>query len=420
MGYIRIMMQLNKGTSEFVGYVMCYLILVIFTVMFTFTYLKRVLYMAFLTLIAPVVALTYPIDKIGDGQAQGFNKWLKEYIFNLLIQPMHLLLYYILVTSAFELAGTNMIYSLVALGFMIPAEKLLRSFFGFEKAQTAPALGGPTGAALTMSALNKLGSLWKGKNRQDALPGANGGNSDNNVTDSPAMLESSNPYTQFGDVAGDGIRDGAGTGGDGARPDTDGEPPKPPSIPDIDIPTGTSEGAFKAPPSGGTTGDGGAVAGGPTGSGRFGGGPTGTGGFGGGSSTGTNNGGGTSNINIGNNDRKEGFGFRLGRVISANRKAGERRYKNSVKNSHPLSKLGKTAGRIAFGGAAAVAAGSLGAAIGIANGSPGDAIKYGLGAGASGYTLGRNAVNSIPTIEDDKDAVKAHKDAYNVGPERKI
>ena len=38
--------------------------------------------MAFLTLIAPLVALTYPIDKMNDGQAQAFNRWMKEYIFN--------------------------------------------------------------------------------------------------------------------------------------------------------------------------------------------------------------------------------------------------------------------------------------------------------------------------------------------------
>jgi hypothetical protein len=211
MGYVRIMMQTNKGTSEFIGLVICYLILVIFTVMFTFTYLKRVLYMAFLTLIAPLVALTYPIDKIGDGQAQGFNKWIKEYIFNLLIQPMHLILYYILISSVFSLAGTNVIYSIVALGFMIPAEKLLRSLFGFEKAQTPPALGGPTGTALAMGALNKLGSLWKGKNKQGALPGANG--SDDNATDSPIKLADSNPYTQFGGgTAGDKNQGDSGEG----------------------------------------------------------------------------------------------------------------------------------------------------------------------------------------------------------------
>ena len=62
---------------------------------FIFTYLRSVLYMAFLTLIAPVVALTYPIDKMNDGSAQGFTKWFREYIFNLLIQPIHFVLYFI-------------------------------------------------------------------------------------------------------------------------------------------------------------------------------------------------------------------------------------------------------------------------------------------------------------------------------------
>ncbi|MBR3163163.1 MAG: hypothetical protein IKF17_03580 [Clostridia bacterium] len=162
MGYLRLEMQKVGENEEYIGYVICFLILVIFTVVFTFTYLKRLLYMAFLTIIAPLVALTYPIDKINDGQAQGFNTWLKEYIFNLLIQPMHLLLYFILVTSAIDLAGKNVIYSLVALGFMLPAEKLLRSMFGFEKAKTPPLLGGPAGTALMMQGINGLSRIARG------------------------------------------------------------------------------------------------------------------------------------------------------------------------------------------------------------------------------------------------------------------
>ena len=123
--------------------------------------------MAFLTLIAPVVTLTYPIDKINDGSAQGFNKWFREYIFNLLIQPMHLLLYYILVGSAFELSSENIIYSLVAIGFMLPAEKLLRSFFGFQKSETAGSFAGVAGAAIVMSGVNKISSLGRGKSSKD-------------------------------------------------------------------------------------------------------------------------------------------------------------------------------------------------------------------------------------------------------------
>ena len=112
--------------------------------------------MAFLTMIAPLVAMTYPIDKMTDGKAQAFDAWLKEYIFNLMIQPLHLLLYTILVTSAFDLVSTNAIYSLVAIGFMMPAERLLRRFFGFEKAKTPGLLGGAAGAALAMTGLQNL------------------------------------------------------------------------------------------------------------------------------------------------------------------------------------------------------------------------------------------------------------------------
>lgn len=138
------------------GYAIIYIVLIIYTVIFSFTYLRRVLYMAFLTMIAPLVAVTYPIDKINDGKAQAFDMWLKEYIFNLLLQPLHLILYMILIGSAMDFAARNIFYVIMALGFFIPAEKLLRRFFGFEKAQTPGAFGGAAGAALMMSGLNKL------------------------------------------------------------------------------------------------------------------------------------------------------------------------------------------------------------------------------------------------------------------------
>ena len=141
--------------------------------------------MAFLTIIAPLVAMTYPLDKINDGKAQAFNMWFKEYIFNLLIQPMHLILYTILVSSAFKLASENIIYSLVAIGFMVPSEKLLRKFFGFEKAQTPGLLAGPAGAAMTMEAMKHL--FGKPPKGMDGKTGNSKGNSDsgNNTEKSP-------------------------------------------------------------------------------------------------------------------------------------------------------------------------------------------------------------------------------------------
>ncbi len=169
MGYARLEQQLStrdaNGNSQFtwtyIGYTIIYLVLVIYTVMFIIIYLKRVVYMAFLTVIAPLVALTYPIDKISDGQAQAFNMWLKEYVYNLLIQPFHLLLYTLLVGSAMDLAKDNMIYAIVAIGFLMPAEKLLRRFFGFDqKAPEAGSIvGGVVGGSLAMSAIRNIGKI---------------------------------------------------------------------------------------------------------------------------------------------------------------------------------------------------------------------------------------------------------------------
>ena len=174
MGYARLMAQANVSsggqfTFNNIGYTIVFAVLVIYTVMFLVIYLKRVIYMAFLTMIAPLVALTYPIDKISDGQAQAFNMWLKEYVYNLLLQPFHLLLYTMLIGSAMDLASSNMIYTLVALGFLIPAEKLLRRFFGFDqKAPEAGSIvGGVVGGTMAMSAINsmkRIGSVSKRNN----------------------------------------------------------------------------------------------------------------------------------------------------------------------------------------------------------------------------------------------------------------
>ena len=119
MGMIRMTAReiKDENSNQYIGYSLMFFVLVIYTCIFCWTYLKRVIYLAFLTIIAPLVALTYPIDKANDGKAQGFDYWFKEYIFNLLLQPMHLLIYTILISLAIEIAITNSLYALVALGY---------------------------------------------------------------------------------------------------------------------------------------------------------------------------------------------------------------------------------------------------------------------------------------------------------------
>lgn len=164
-----------QGGKAKMAYTLIYAVLVIYTVMFVFQYLKRLIYIIFLTMIAPLVAMTYPIDKMNDGSAQAFNMWFKEYIFNLLIQPFHLLIYSMLIGTSMELATKHMVYTLAVLGFMLPAEKILRKFFGFEKAGAASSfLGGAVGGAMAMNAINAISDRVKGGAKKVISGGSKG------------------------------------------------------------------------------------------------------------------------------------------------------------------------------------------------------------------------------------------------------
>ncbi len=145
-----------------VGYLILYIMLTTYTAKFTFIYLKRVINMAFLTMIAPIVAFTYPLDKLSDGKAEGFNMWLKEYVFNALLQPMHFLLYYILVGSSVIIAAENPIYAIAVLAFMSEGERLLRKIFGFDKASGGTVKGMQDAFAAATIATSLRGLMSKG------------------------------------------------------------------------------------------------------------------------------------------------------------------------------------------------------------------------------------------------------------------
>lgn len=157
IGYMRVGVNLyNADAKQAWSCLMIYTILVIFIVVFTYQYLKRVFILAFLTMISPLVALTYPIDKIKDGSAQAFNFWLREYIFNSLIPIIHLLIYTIAISAVKELAISHPVYALVALGSIIPMEKLVRKMFGFEKAGTVGTFATAAGAGMLMNGLKGI------------------------------------------------------------------------------------------------------------------------------------------------------------------------------------------------------------------------------------------------------------------------
>lgn len=149
----------DASSAAFWGFTFLYVLITIETVVFLYKYLKRVMWLAFLTMISPLIAVMYAVDKIGDSKAQTFNMWFKEYLFNTLIQPLHLLLYTIFIGAGTELMSSNVIYGVVAYAFMIPAEKFFKKMFGFDKASTPGGLGSPAAGMMAMRGLDRLGGF---------------------------------------------------------------------------------------------------------------------------------------------------------------------------------------------------------------------------------------------------------------------
>ena len=177
-----------------------YLACVIMNYIFIGKYLIRSVTVIFLTLLAPISCITYPIDKISDGKAQAYNTWFQEFLYNVIIQPFHLLIYIVLIGSAAQLASDNLIYAMVCFGVMIPAEKFIKQMFGFKDKLGSP-LGAFAGGAIANQMMNSLRSIGKGGS------GGGGKDSDSGKSDDlPPNTERTNLPGTDGDE---------GPGGDG-------------------------------------------------------------------------------------------------------------------------------------------------------------------------------------------------------------
>ncbi len=167
----------DKGMELFGGVpsIVCTIIFVMLiwqTAALFFSYFNRMLKVAFLIIISPLISLTYSIDKIGDGKAQALEAWLKEFVYTILIQPFHCAIYMSLISTAFDalidLGGFSElsktlgvgIFSIVCVIFTREAEKILRKIFGFKDDNNSTSL--VAGAAVASIAMSKAKSAGKG------------------------------------------------------------------------------------------------------------------------------------------------------------------------------------------------------------------------------------------------------------------
>ena len=145
-------------------------VLMFITMMFFLLYLKRMLNAAFLIIIAPLITITYSIDKIGDGKSQALNSWLKEFAYNILIQPFHCITYLAIGSIGAKLmAGSKpgeeggiakILIGMYFLSFIITSEGIVKKIFGIEAKNIGTAVGE---AAFIGTVMGKIGQTSKNK-----------------------------------------------------------------------------------------------------------------------------------------------------------------------------------------------------------------------------------------------------------------
>lgn len=143
--YTNLMSELFKQafwfdfTTSF-GSVILYSILTVLTFVFLIIYIKRMITISFLICVAPLITVTYPIDKAGDNKSQILNSWLKEFITDVLIQFFHCVIYVVLVQSSFNnmlssgpLNFGAMFISIIMTCCIFYVEGVVKKLFGLDK-----------------------------------------------------------------------------------------------------------------------------------------------------------------------------------------------------------------------------------------------------------------------------------------------
>lgn len=121
-----------KLSSGMAGTIL-YLVLVVLMLKFFYIYLKRLLSVAILTIMAPAMGAVYAFGKITSGKSKAFTTWMKDYTLLVLVQSVHALVYFSFVKVALELTNTSfvgIVIALIVLNFMLKAANIFFDIFG--------------------------------------------------------------------------------------------------------------------------------------------------------------------------------------------------------------------------------------------------------------------------------------------------
>lgn len=155
--------MVSLSFTEQLGNTVLYFMLAIMSFVFFATYIKRMITIAFLIMIAPIITITYSLDRMGDGKSQALNTWLKNFVYNILLQPFQCIIYLALVKTAINsISAANLssvMIAIIMVFFMYEAEDIIKEIFHFEGKSVANTIAQ---AALVSSAIGLVSKAASG------------------------------------------------------------------------------------------------------------------------------------------------------------------------------------------------------------------------------------------------------------------
>ena len=149
-----------KATTGFTGMIM-YIMMVYYAIRFLIVYFKRYLTATILALMGPFMAVSYAVEKVnkgGRGGAKKYGDWLRDFLYTILMQSMHALIYTIFIFTALKLTEVSLVgilLSFIFLSFMLKVDPIFRKIFGLTGGKNTGKL--TFGSATQAIALTKEG-----------------------------------------------------------------------------------------------------------------------------------------------------------------------------------------------------------------------------------------------------------------------
>ena len=130
-------MMRNKAATTFrLIYAVVWFVLIYQLVLLVALYYKRLLTVAMLIIVFPLIIAFYAFEKFnGIEQPQGLKTWVMEFLVNVFIQSVHALVYLILIetgVSLYEENPDNWLIFVAAIFAVFPMEAIIKSLLGMK------------------------------------------------------------------------------------------------------------------------------------------------------------------------------------------------------------------------------------------------------------------------------------------------